>query len=58
MIIGEERGEGGAKPYSISINIIKDKGSRIEIMKYVIVSLIVCITIITIVAIMSIVKRK
>ncbi len=54
MIMGEERGEGGAKPYSIFINTIKDKGSRIEIMKYV----IVCITIITIVAIMSIVKRK
>lgn len=37
---------------------IKGKGSRKEIMKYAIISLIVCITIVTIVAIIGIMKRK
>lgn len=39
------------------INSVKDKESRIGVMKYVIISLIACITIVTIAAIISIMKK-
>jgi len=52
------KGKDEVKSYPLSLSPVKDKEGRVGVMKYVIISLIVCITIVAIAAIIGIMKRK